>query len=677
MTTSDPAIDQMWRQLGQAPGHGPATALAVWRDVDGGLHVVVAQTDGVFAARVDEGDQSQLGWRRLADLTHVTSVSVLADSPDSVVVALVDELQGLVALVSNGISWRPWQHLPGLDGVTPRAVSLGAVGGRQLAVVTTVSGEAVLLTAHPDRKTEKLGVISPDGTRSPAVLQTWPGTRIVAIVGDGELCYRQGFGTQWSTWTRAESAGAAAGDATEGAAEPPPVTSPPSPPTPEPQTTVSSAPKVVFPTHELPDQPDQPGPLVSSSPGAESSPAGAGAAESLDEDVTVQDPAPPNVESQTEHLEVNVDETQILGIEILPLVDGDPESIGGFTLHGRYPGGNALTVKYRARRLPEGWVFLKVVVPADTPGINQQARLTVLDDLEREAAHLRRLPLRHANVVLLIDSGETDDGRRWIALKLLSGIPMSKQANRGPRPWEQVWPFAMQLLEGIDVTNDAGIVHADLKPENIHILANGSTPVITDYGASLVVGEPRGPVRQVTPKWAAPELISLSGEPTGTTDLYSWALMVAQFATGRFPFSTYPTDPDRNGTVHQRRRDGSAPQLDDLPAPLRALVKDCLKDDPADRPSVKSVLARLREMAPAEAAEETRAKGPLLGSQIDRVGDWIDETQRESRRRLDEVLIFFGRQKAPVHILFLFVFVFVAIWGGLLSGQVVYGLLRS
>lgn len=672
VTTTDPAVDQMWRQLGHLPGQGPATALEVWRDPEGSLHVIVAQTDGVYVVRVDDGDQPQLGWRRLADLTDVTSISVLVDSPDSLIVALVDKVKGLVALVSNGISWRPWQHLPGLDGVTPRAVSLGVVGGRQLAVVTTVSGEAVLLTAHPERKTEKLGVISPDGNRSPAVLQTWPGTRIVAIVGAGKLCYRQEFGTQWSTWTRsvAPDVTPESVEATTAGSSTAPVTEPDVPPVESPEPVTQDA-----PAHEGASS-NELGPALAGSPDPEPRPE-PDRTEPPTEDATLpQDTVPPYVESETEHLEVDVDETQILGTEVLPLTDDDPESIGGFTLHGRYPGGSALTVKYRARRLPQGWVFLKVVASADTPGINQQARLAVLDDLEREAEHLRRLPRHHANVVLLVDSGETDDGRRWIALKLLSGIAMSKQANR-TRTWEQVWPFAIQLLEGIDVTLDAGIVHGDIKPENIHILSNGSTPVITDYGASLVLGEPRRSIRQVTPKWAAPELMDPSGDPTGTTDLFSWALVVAQFATGRFPFATYPTDPGRGGEVHRRRREGSAPQLEELAAGPRKLLTDCWAQDPGDRPSVKSVLARLRELAPHEATKESGSTGPFLGSQIDRMGDWIDETQRESRRRFDNTLIFFGSQRAPVHIVFLLLVLLVAVWGGLLSGQVFYGLVRS
>lgn len=150
--------------------------------------------------------------------------------------------------------------------------------------------------------------------------------------------------------------------------------------------------------------------------------------------------------------------------------------------------------------------------------------------LEREAHAAGRLS--HANVVRIFDGGDA-----CLVMELLNGVLLSHLLrNRPVLPLEEALGIIAPVAAAIDHAHSRGVIHRDVKPQNVMILRDGS-PRLLDFGLALFVGETAAPGDKflATPAHMAPEQIA-DGTAGPLTDQFALAVMAYQMLTGTRPF---------------------------------------------------------------------------------------------------------------------------------------------
>ena len=152
---------------------------------------------------------------------------------------------------------------------------------------------------------------------------------------------------------------------------------------------------------------------------------------------------------------------------------------------------------------------------------NRDVRSLFLSEARKMAA------VRHQNVVQVYDVSD-DDGVPTIIMEYLEGGSIASKLGRGPLTPDEVIAILRQVTQGLKAIHEAGLVHRDVKPENI--IEDGGTYKIADFGVAMSGDEEALPF--VTNKYAAPEVL-LEPEKIGpASDVYSLGIMAAEMLLG-------------------------------------------------------------------------------------------------------------------------------------------------
>ncbi len=155
--------------------------------------------------------------------------------------------------------------------------------------------------------------------------------------------------------------------------------------------------------------------------------------------------------------------------------------------------------------------------------------------------------LNHPNTVSIIDYGSTPDGLLYMVMEYLRGQTLTQiLQTEHPIAIERIIDYAVQILDGLEEAHDAGVVHADLKADNIMVeRRRGADQVkVVDFGiAQLVGGKDFGGSDETvnrtisgTPEYMAPEVIT-GTKPAYTADLYAVGVILYELWTGRTPYA--------------------------------------------------------------------------------------------------------------------------------------------
>lgn len=185
-------------------------------------------------------------------------------------------------------------------------------------------------------------------------------------------------------------------------------------------------------------------------------------------------------------------------------------------------------------------------------------------------------------------SADTEAELPWLATTYVPGPTLSTHVTQsGPLRGSALTSLATGIAEALAVIHRAGVVHRDLKPGNVIVSPEG--PKILDFGIARAFD---GTAITVTNAfvgsfgWASPE--QYRGLEIGpASDVYSWGAVIAYAATGRPPFGTGSLE------VMAYRVLQESPDLEGVPEPLVDLVASALSKDPADRPTVASLIGTL------------------------------------------------------------------------------------
>jgi serine/threonine-protein kinase len=219
--------------------------------------------------------------------------------------------------------------------------------------------------------------------------------------------------------------------------------------------------------------------------------------------------------------------------------------------------------------------------------------------------------IRHVGIVEVFDSGLLPSGQAYIAMELLEGMSLGELIER-ERALPPVLAVAIggQILGALDAAHVVGVIHRDLKPDNIQLVYDASAPgalraKLLDFGiAKLLLGDDskraatRGGVLLGTPAYMSPEQCTGAGVDA-RSDLYAAGCILFEMLTGAPPF-----DGQTSADIVSMHLHDPPPRLrsinGSLPVELDQLIERMLAKEPARRsPSAAWALAHL-ERAPLD-----------------------------------------------------------------------------
>lgn len=269
--------------------------------------------------------------------------------------------------------------------------------------------------------------------------------------------------------------------------------------------------------------------------------------------------------------------------------------------------------------------------------------------------------IRHTGIVQITEVGHASDGRLYLVMEFLEGETLSRRISRGPLPITTAIRFGSQLANALAYAHQQGVIHRDLKPDNIMIVSDIDVPggeriKILDFGIARLspisaVSAPDAKTHQQTaaniimgtPSYMAPEQWNGARYTDKGTDVYALGVILYQLLSGRLPFeapsttelmmlhaSTEPTD---LRTL--------APQV---PPELAALVNRMLAKKNAERPTTDEVRRTLASRLALEPPPmDTQARRQVTaalglaspaGPQSSPAGDLQPRTERQRASRL-------------------------------------------
>ena len=235
--------------------------------------------------------------------------------------------------------------------------------------------------------------------------------------------------------------------------------------------------------------------------------------------------------------------------------------------------------------------------------------------------------LSHPNTISMIDFGQCEDGRLFIAMELLRGQTLDKVLEAGPLPHDRVLRIAIQITDALVAAHKLQIIHRDLKLENVMLLddvSRGDFVKVLDFGLAKSLTQSDGHSTRAgivvgTPQYLTPETMTGS-PPTVSNDLYALGVMLGELCSGHQLWST--TD----FTELCGQKLNKVPALADVPDPLRTLIRKLiapkLEQRPVDATAVANELSRMR------GSSSIAGFAPAKSSRGSDVGPAFDATQQ-------------------------------------------------
>ena len=190
--------------------------------------------------------------------------------------------------------------------------------------------------------------------------------------------------------------------------------------------------------------------------------------------------------------------------------------------------------------------------------------------------------LSHANIVSVYDVSTNPD-REYIVMELIDGITLKQyMERRGRMDWRESLHFITQIMRGLSHAHSRGIIHRDIKPQNIMVLRDGSMKV-ADFGIACLANqgqtltqEALGSVHYISPEQARGDRID------ARSDIYSAGVVLYEMLTGRLPFEG---DSAVSVAIQHLSSVPLAPRDIDpsIPEPLELICMKAMNSDPNKR----------------------------------------------------------------------------------------------
>src|SRR5581483_8310019 len=286
--------------------------------------------------------------------------------------------------------------------------------------------------------------------------------------------------------------------------------------------------------------------------------------------------------------------------------------IGSYRVDGKLGQGGMGEVFTATQPLIGKRVAIKVLLPAHSE------RPELVERFFREARATALL--NHPGTVNIFDTGTLPDGRAYLVMDLLEGQSLSARQFSGPITPPELYSIGRQVADVLDAAHAKGILHRDLKPDNVFLIADKLEPggvrvKLLDFGIAKLLDATAAVKTKTTailgtPPYMSPEQCRGAGFTDKPTDVYALGCILFEMCCGRTPF------------VAKGFGDYLAMHVMDAPpkpsslAPcdprLEALILRALAKDAAERPTAARMRDELAAIAkaPAAVASVTAGSGP-------------------------------------------------------------------
>ena len=258
------------------------------------------------------------------------------------------------------------------------------------------------------------------------------------------------------------------------------------------------------------------------------------------------------------------------------------DRLGRFEILG-FVGAGAMGDVYRARDTKlQREVAIKVLPMAFSEDADRQRRF------EREAR--AAASLNHPNIVAVHDAG-VHEGVPFIVTELLEGATLRERMNGRRLPAREAVEYAIQIASGLAAGHERGIVHRDIKPDNVFVTKDGHVKIL-DFGLAKVIGPDSSADATITLDGAPPPRVAgtaayMSPEQArglhtdARSDVFSLGVVLYEMLTGLAPFRRGTAAETMGAILHDEAPDLTSVVA--LPAPLERIVGHCLAKAPEAR----------------------------------------------------------------------------------------------
>jgi serine/threonine-protein kinase len=193
--------------------------------------------------------------------------------------------------------------------------------------------------------------------------------------------------------------------------------------------------------------------------------------------------------------------------------------------------------------------------------------------------------LQHPNTIRMFDFGQTQDGRLFMTMEFLDGVSLRDALARGPLAPQRVIKILIQCCASLAEAHSIGIIHRDIKPDNVFLLNMAGSPdfvKLLDFSvAKLLEGDRMKTQAGVvfgTPQYMSPE--QGRGLPLDArSDLYALGILAFEMLTGNVPYND-----DNPMTIIQMHMNGAVPPMSEsIPYAVQAVVRRAMEKDAARR----------------------------------------------------------------------------------------------
>ncbi|MCA0376920.1 MAG: serine/threonine protein kinase [Gemmatimonadetes bacterium] len=298
-----------------------------------------------------------------------------------------------------------------------------------------------------------------------------------------------------------------------------------------------------------------------------------------------------------------------------------------FLLERELDGAGMSRVFVALERALQRRVVIKVLPPELAAGVN-------VERFRREIQLAAQL--QHPHIVPLLAAGE-DDHLLWFSMPYIEGESLRQALARSGRlSARDVVRILHDVVDALAYAHTRGIVHRDIKPGNI--LTQGMHALVTDFGVAKALSEAiplhGGTTTGMaigTPAYMAPEQLAADPAADHRVDLYAVGLLAYELLTGKSPFSG--NSPQATLAAQLTHMPPSPHDVvADVPAPLSAIIMQCLEKQASKRPqTAQALLAELEALPPMTGgtiarsmplARRSRVRAALAGALVVGVAAW-------------------------------------------------------
>jgi serine/threonine-protein kinase len=205
--------------------------------------------------------------------------------------------------------------------------------------------------------------------------------------------------------------------------------------------------------------------------------------------------------------------------------------------------------------------------------------------------------LEHPAIVPVYDVGEEEDGRQYFVMRYMGGESLSDWIKRGPLSMQETAIIIERLASALDYAHSKGIVHRDIKPDNV-LFDDTNHPYLTDFGIAKLTESAvsaTGGGTMGTPAYVSPEQAQ-GAKVDSRADIYGMGVMVYEMLTSQKPY-----DADSPMTVAVRHITEPIPEIlqarPDLPLETDLIIRTAMAKDKEDRYPTAIELARALNQA--------------------------------------------------------------------------------